>query len=509
MSGGATLRWLALATSGLLLVAGCTLGPEPERPRTAADGASDWVHGDGVVRELPRAGGEDAAAQVSPWWETFGDPATNELVQLALADNTDLAAAAARVIEAEAALRRARGARWPQADLGVAGSKVKSSFVLPQTGRVSVESTTYSADLGVSWMVDLFGKLRRSNQAALASLVAEQAGAEAVQHAVIAQVVRARIAVASLQRALDIADDLAASWQRTLATTERRYRSGLVTAVDVYLARENLSSAQAAGVSLAASLAQARNALDVLVGRRPGTGPELPDTLAELPDLAPVPAGLPASLLDRRPDLRQAEARLTAATYGVGVTLADLYPSLSLSGSVGPTSDRLADLTSNDAIVYNAVASLVAPLFTGGQRRAEVAAARARVDQAAAGYAGAVLTALREVEDALVASSSTVERLAYAERRVSEARAADRLARDRYQRGVDPLLKVLETERRVRAAESDLVTTKSDLWNARLDLLLALGGDWSVPATAPVDHVQPTAGDGAQPSAGEFPEVSS
>ncbi len=450
----------------------CTLGPEPGRPVTAADGAPSYVHHGGLLVD-------PAEIDLAPWWRSFGDPATAELVELALERNTDLRAAAARVLEAEAALRRAGGARWPQLDLGASGSRVKSSFVLPEIGRVSVYSTTYGADLGASYLLDLFGKLKRTEQSAWASLLAEEAGAAAVLHGVVAQVVRARVQVATLGESLAIARDLRSSWERTLATTERRYRSGLVTAVDLYLARENLSSVQAAEVELTASRRQAMHALDALVGRRPGTGRNPPDTLDELPDLAPVPAGLPAELLDRRPDLRQAEAALAAATFGVGAALADLYPSLTLTGSIGPTSDTLSDLTRSDAVVYNAVASLVAPLFTGGQRRAAVAAARARAEHAAASYAGAVLTALREVEDALVASSSAAERLVHDRRRVEEARAADRLARDRYRRGVEPLLRVLETERRVRAAENALLTTTSDLWNARIDLLLALGGDWS------------------------------
>jgi multidrug efflux system outer membrane protein len=456
------------------VVAACTLGPEPERPVTAAQTADEFVHQSPSV-ERP---------EVGPWWEGFGDPATAELVRLALERNTDLQVAAARVLEADASLRRAAGARWPQVDYSATASRQKTSFVLPEIGRRSVYSTNFNADLGVSYVVDLFGKLKRTQQAAWASLLAEEAAAEAVQHAVVAQVVRARVLVATLERGLTITRDIRSSWERTLATTERRYRSGLATAVDLYLARENLSSAQAAEVAFAAGVQQARHALDVLVGRRPGTGPGLPETLPELPDLEPVPAGLPAELLDRRPDLRQADAQLAAATYGVGIAVADLYPSLTLTGSLGVTGDSLSDLVSSDAIVYNAVAGLIGPLFTGGQRRAEVDAARARVDQATAAYAGAVLNALREVEDALVASTSTVEQLQFTRRRVDEARSADRLARQRYQRGVDSLLQVLETERRLRNAEEALLNIRADVWNARIDLYLALGGDWGAAPAA-------------------------
>jgi outer membrane protein TolC len=169
--------------------------------------------------------------------------------------------------------------------------------------------------------------------------------------------------------------------------------------------------------------------------------------------------------------------QLEAATYGVGAAIANLYPDLSLTGSVGENGDRINDIDISD-FVYNIVANLTGPLFTGGQRRADVAAARARAEQAAAVYAGAVLGALREVEEALVLSDTSLESYELTTERVAEARAADRLAKERYQRGVEGLLTVLETERRLRLAEQAIITNTSNVWNTRIDLFLALGGDW-------------------------------
>ena len=203
----------------------------------------------------------------------------------------------------------------------------------------------------------------------------------------------------------------------------------------------------------------------------------------------PVPLGLPAALLDRRPDLRRAELQLASATYGVGAAIANLYPDLSLTGSVGSSADKLNDLTISDGLVYNAIANLVGPLFTGGQRRADVDAAKARADQATAMYAGAVLNSLREVEDALVLGDYTVESFNLTTNRVTEARAADRLAKQRYQRGVETLLTVLETERRLRLAEQAIITNTANVWNARIDLFLALGGDWGTDLPAPETDV--------------------
>ena len=455
-----------------LAVTGCTLGPDAERPQTAADTAATFVNAQDAVTP---------ATDLTPWWTRFGDATTTEMVELALEHNTDLQVAAARLLEAEAAWGQSRSTLWPKVDYNLSASRTKNSFVLPEMGRRTIYSTTYSDGISVSYQVDLFGKLKRTRQAAWANLLAEEAARQTVEHSVIAGVVRARVQVATAERALEIAQDIRTSWERTLATVERRYRSGLVGAVDLHLARENLAATRAAETQIAASVKKARHGLDVLVGRRPGTGPLFPDTLPELPDLSPVPTGLPAALLDRRPDLLRSEMQLSAATYGIGAALANLYPNLTLTGSAGSSSDSLGDLLDIDSVVYNAVAGLVGPIFSGGARRAEVEAARARADAAGAAYAGVVLNALREVEDALVADDANRQRLEHNQQRLAEANSADTLARERYSRGVEPFLKVLETERRMRSAEEALITTRADTWNTRIDLFLALGGDWSLP----------------------------
>ncbi|MGB7488998.1 MAG: TolC family protein [Thermoanaerobaculia bacterium] len=483
--------WLAAVVAGATLfwLSGCTLGPDPARPVTAADAADTYVYA--------KAQESIDSPSVTAWWRTFGDPTTVELVELALQNNTDLQAAAARVLEAEAALHRARGARLPQVGVGASATDQRFSFVLPEVGRRTIDSTTYSYNVNVSWQADLLGRLKRTQQASWASLMAQDEAQEALVHTVVSLVVRSRVLVATAERALEITRQITKSWESTTNTVERRYRAGLAGAVELHLARENLAAGRASEAVIAGQLDQARLALDVVVGRRPGSSDPLPDTLPELPSLEPVPLGLPASLLDRRPDLRQAEMQLAAATYGVGAAVANLYPDLSLTGSIGASADKINDLTLDDGLVYNAVANLVGPIFSGGQRRADVDAAKARVEQATALYAGAVLTALREVEDALVLGESTTLNWEFSDLRVSEARAADRLAKQRYQRGVETLLTVLETERRLRLAEQAIITATADVWNARIDLFLALGGDWGTDllvteAAAPESDEDPT-----------------
>ncbi len=471
------------AAAGLMLAVGCTLGPEPERPATAADVSETYAHAPAV--ETP------PLPEVSPWWREFGDETTTELVEDALENNFDLQAAAARVLEAEANLRRAGGARLPQVDYGANATKQRISFVLPNIGRQTIESTTYAYNFNIGWQADLFGRLKRTQQSTWANLLAQESAREAIVHSVVASVVRARVLVATAAWALDINRQITASWESTTRTVERRYRAGISGAVELHLARENLASARASEAVIEAQLEQARLALDVLVGRRPGSSSMLPRTLPQLPSLDPVPLGLPADLLDRRPDLRQAEMQLEAATFGVGAAVANLYPDLRLTGSIGGSADAINDFDISD-FVYNIVAGLTGPLFTGGQRRADVDAARARAEQAAAGYAGSVLNALREVEEALVLGESTVENFNLTTDRVAEARAADRLAKQRYQRGVETLLTVLETERRLRLAEQAIIASTVEVWNARIALFLALGGDWGTDVPAPEESGQST-----------------
>ena len=454
------------------LSVGCTLGPDPQRPLTVIDQAERFAH---APEDVPEA----SPSEVEPWWRSFADDATSQLVEEALTANTDLRAAAARVLEAQAQLRGARGARWPEATVGAGASRTKNSFTLPEIGRVATFSTTYSTSLDISYQTDLFGRLKRTQEAAWADLLAQEAGRQTVVHSVIAEVVRARAQLSTRTRAVHLARETRDSWAETLETTERRFRSGLTEALNLRLARENLASAEAGLVLAKQQLAQTRLGLDVLLGRRPGTGEAPSELLAPLPDLEPVPLGLPVDLLDRRPDLRQAEMRFAAATSRIGVALANLFPSLSLAGSLGSNSDTLSDLLSSETVVYNALANLVAPIFNAGQRRAEVAATRARAEQAAASYAGAILTALREVEDALIRDRAAGERLVHLDTQVTEARAAKDIADARYRRGVLPLLQLLETERRLRQAETSLVNAQSDTWNTRVDLFLALGGDWT------------------------------
>jgi NodT family efflux transporter outer membrane factor (OMF) lipoprotein len=456
--------------------AGCTVGPDYARPVTAADEAETFVN---VQASSSDANNVDLASEIEPWWLHFGDPVTSDLVRTALKKNNELKAAAANVLYAQSLLAKSRGTRLP--DISYSGSRTKTKTSIGTSlsdSRIVSHSTAYASDISISYIVDFFGKLKRTEQAAMADMLAAQASRQALAHSITAQVVRSRVQIATLQRLLNIARANTKSWEDALIIIERRYSSGLIGPLDVHLARENLAAARALEPQIEQSLLLAQHSLDVLLGRRPAASELLPETLPELPDLSIVPVGLPAALLDRRPDVRTSELNLAAATEWIGVSIAALYPDLTLTASGGYRSESLSRLTVSNADVYSAIIALAGPIWKGGQLRAQVKASKAQAQQAAANYAGVVLLALREVEDALVKQKKLQIQYEQLKARLTEALRAEKLAQQRYLKGVEKFLIVLETERRRRTAENQLVETASEMFNARIDLFLALGGDW-------------------------------
>jgi len=456
-----------------VIISGCMVGPEYFRPQTAAD------QGTAFINAPPGWTDPNDICRNGPWWRCFGDQVTADLVLLALERNTDLKAAAAKVLEAEALLAQSHGVRLP--DISYAANRQRgkvSRSVFGGSG--SFFSTVYNQNFNISYIVDFFGKLRRAEKAAVADLLASEADRQSLRHVIISQVVRTRIQIATQQRLLDVARADIVSREQTLRIVERRYNSGLVGPLDVYMAKENLAAAHALEPSILERLKLALHSLDVLIGQRPGALAQLPDKLGELGEPEPILVGLPAALLDRRPDVRAAEMRLRAATERVGVSIAALFPDLTLSGTWGYQAGKFSMLTDPEAEVYSAIIALAAPIFKGGQLKAQVDAAKARATQAAENYAGVVLVALREVEDALVRQQTLKNRLEHLRERLKQASRAERLARERYMRGVEQLLIVLDTERRRRLAENELIVTTGNIWNGRVELFLALGGDWDV-----------------------------
>ena len=480
---------LVAATLTLTLVAGCAVGPTPDRPDVNFDLDEPYAADLTTQPPLDELGG---------WWTRYGDETTADLVRRAVGGNLDLRVAAARVREGRALLRQAFGARLPVVSGGFTRDRRKQSLELPSQNlppddavdgpvvadeavRTSILSTTYDLGVDVSWQIDLFGGLRRAEQAARFEFLAAQIDRTALLHTIVAETIRARVAVATLQQRLSLAQDNLESLRDTLRATEERYRRGVGDPLSLRLARENVASALAQIPPLESDLRTTGHALSVLVGERPGSAATLPETLAPLPTLPPPPVGLPASLLDRRPDLVASDLRSRAATARVGVAIADLFPQLTIGAGAGYQSSEIGDLFDPESQIYNLLLGVVQPIFEGGRRRAAVSAARAQAAQATSQYASDVLNAIREAEDALVREATGRAEAAASEEALEEAEASEDLARSRYRQGLASLLDVFEAERRRRAAEERLALSRQKVWDARTNLHLALGGDWELP----------------------------
>ncbi len=451
---------------------GCMVGPAYKRPATVANKAESFFYS-----PQKTVGRDEQPEQVGQWWRRFGDETTEQLVEKALANNNDIKSAAARVLQSRAQLEEAFGRRLPQVDYNISRTRAKSSFNFGG-GRFSPITTNFEQGFSVSYVLDVFGKLKRAQRAAWADMLSSQAAQQAVVNTLISEVVRSRIQIATLQNELAIAVGNTKNWQKNLDIIERRYSAGLLGPLDVRLARENLAASQAAERSVELLLINAQNSLDILLGQRPASGGSLAGTLPDIPRLSAVPAGVPAKLLDRRPDIKQAEFALEAANERIGVSIAQLYPDLNLTGNYGRGADTFRDLFRHESEIYSAVFRLAQPVFSGGQLKAQVAGAEANFERLAADYAQKVIIAMKEVEDALASEMILNQRLEYLAERFEQASAAEKLANQRYLRGIEQLITVLEAERRRRIAENELNIVKGRLWQNRVDLFLALGGDW-------------------------------
>ncbi|MCA9002701.1 MAG: TolC family protein, partial [Planctomycetes bacterium] len=322
----------------------------------------------------------------------------------------------------------------------------------------------------------------------LATLLAAENDSMAVAHSLIASVVRARVSLSVLEQRLALAQRIVESRAETLGIVQGRYDRGVqgTTAVDVHQAKENLAAAQSNLPNLELGLRQAQLGLQALLGQRPGA-PIDAVTMSALPAVSAPPAGVPMGLLDRRPDLRAAEFRAHASAAQLDVSLAAYYPDLRLSASGGWDAKDLGELFDVDRLFGSLLGDLSVRLFGSGQLEAGENAARARLAGASARYQGLVIQAVREVEEALAAERLIREQLELVQTQVAEAQLAESLARDRYSKGVGNLLVVLDTERRRAAAEDLALRLQQLIWNARVDLHLALGGDWLAERPEPQD----------------------
>jgi multidrug efflux system outer membrane protein len=455
------------ATLSLLLLAGgCALGPDYERPEIDTP--------DGYVQPVQ----EGQSFANAPWWELFADQELQKLIRIALQENQDLGIAVSRIEEFRAILGVTRADQFPTVDVNGSGNRGRGSSNVFPGNLIDGTTENYRLAADAFFEVDLFGRLRRSTEAARAELYAVEESRRSITISLVSSVASTYILLRDLDAQLAIAERTETARQDSLKIIAARFEKGTVPLLDVNQAEIELAVASASVAVAERAVAQTENLLSVLLGRNPG---EITRGIALGQQLLPpnIPAGLPSELLQRRPDVLSAEAQLAAQTARIGVAEAARWPSLSLTGSLGLESGELSDLNSGNSDFWNVGANIFAPLFNAGRNRNRVAIERARTEQALLSYEQTVRRAFLEVEDALVAVRTYRDEHAARRRQVEAARSAAVLSRARYDGGVTSYLEVLDIERSLFSAELAESETQRQSIIAIIDLYKALGGGWN------------------------------
>jgi multidrug efflux system outer membrane protein len=454
--------------SATLLTSGCTLGPNYRRPAVAVPGSYR-----GAISS------EAAQTQLAPlgdqkWWDIFQDEQLRMLIRTALTQNYDSRIAASRVLEARAQLGITRADQFPSlsAGAGISDNRTAQSKFLP-----AFETSTGQANLSAAWELDFWGKFRRATEAARANLLATEWARQEVVSTLVANVASAYFQLRALDLELEISKRTLNSRQESLRLTRILSDGGSTSLLDVRQAEQLVFTASAEIPALEQQIEQQENFLSILLGQNPGDVPR-GRTLTEQRQPPEVPPGLPSSLLERRPDIRQAEAQLVAANAEIGVARADYFPQISLSGAGGFQSSALTNLFSGPAGAWSFGASLAQPIFTGGRLRSEVRLAEARQQTAVLFYQQSIQGAFRSVSDALVAYHKTREFRTQQELLFRSAQDAARLSHMRYTGGVTGYLEVLTNETNAFSGELGLVQARLNELLALVQLYQALGGGW-------------------------------
>lgn len=471
-------RPLALFLS-VSILAGCAAGPDYRPPEVPV--SAGFLGLDGVVHREAQS-----KAELQAWWAGFDDPLLTRFVSAALEQNLDIAQAAARVAQARASLRQADAALFPSAHVSAQAAKAYQSVetplgqVLDATPGFDRSGSSYEANVGASWEIDLFGGVRRGREAARATYQASEAGAMATRLAVAAQTADVYVTIRGLQARIAIARQQAQTRRQLLSTVKLQYEKGIAAELQLRQTEGSLAQVEAQIPVLEAGLDSAMNALDVLLGVPPGT------YRAELSPVAPVPVapglaetGTPAEMLRRRPDLIVAERHLAAANARIGVAIAEYYPKFSLGALLGSaTAMASGNLFTSGASQAQGILGLRWRLFDFGRVDAQIAAARGQEAEALAAYRLAVLRATEEVENsfsALVKREAQVGILTQGESSLARARENSLAA---YQSGVVSLIEVLDAEGNLLQVRDAKAQAQTEAARAAIASFRSLGGGW-------------------------------
>ena len=462
------MRKLAPLTLLCGLLVGCAVGPNYKRPSV---NAPDTYRG---LTAEEAAKTESASLGDQKWWEVFQDERLQDLIRTALQQNYDVRIAANRILQAQAQLGITRANQLPTIASGAEATSQRS----PQSRFVpAFDTSANEVNLSLHWELDFWGRFRRATQAARANLLASQWARQAVISSLVSNVATAYFQLRELDLELEISRRTLASRQDSLRLTQLLSDHGATSLLDVRQAEQLVYTAGEQIPDLERRIEQQENFISILLGKNPAAVPR-GLKLTEQPHAPEVPAGLPSSLLERRPDIRQAEQQLIAFNAQIGVAKAAYFPQISLTGTGGYQSAALTSLFSGPAGLWNFGASLTQPIFTGGRIRSGVRFAEAQQQEALLVYQQTIQQAFREVSDALVAYRKNQEFRRQQELLTQSAQDAARLSDMRYRGGVTSYLEVLTNETNYFSAELSLTQAQRNELLALVQLYKALGGGW-------------------------------
>ncbi len=467
----------ALVCFGMTFLAGCAVGPDYKRPAVNEPAAYRTASPDAST-----AAGTNSFADLG-WWQVFQDPQLTAYLGEALTNNWDIQIAAARVLQAEAALRIARSQFFPNINVGGDIQTTRASQNGPSPVPSTMNPVRGYGDVFASmpaYEVDLWGKIRRANESARARYLATQDAQRTVRQTLVAQVAATYLGLLELDYELGIARRTLQVRTNSLALTEAREQGGVAALQDVAQAKILVYGAEASIVDIQRQREQQENALCLLLGRNPGPI-QRGEGFADKKSRADVPTGLPSSLLARRPDIQTAEQLLVAANADIGQAKAAFYPQLALTGFYGYQSVALSDLFNNASRTWQVGPAITMPLFTGGRLRANLKVTQAQYEESLATYQRTVQNAFREVSDSLIAYQRTREFTVRQEQRTQANRQATDLANIRYDGGVTSYLEVLYNEQELFTAELNLAQARLNELLSVVQLYRALGGGWTQP----------------------------
>ena len=409
---------------------------------------------------------------VGRWWEHFGDERLDQLIEYAFRNNLDISQAYERLRQVQALLRITDAAGGPSLIIDASGGRAR------QTGlSVTNTSDTYALSVAASYEIDLWNRLDAGTEAARFDLLSSEQDLKALYISISARLTDLYYLAVEQRAQLELSDHAIASFNDTLDRVERRYRGGLVPALDVYQARQNLYLAKAQKPLFESKLKETLNALSVIAGRFPE--PDIGGDASELIDVPRFSAGLPSKLLTNRPDIQAALFRLKASDERVGVAIADRFPSFNLIGSYGGGGEKIGTVLDSPNIFWNILLQAAQPVLDAGRRKAEVERTVAVFMENLAVYHKTVLNAFREVEDSLTRISASSERIVMLNETVNASENSLRLALDRYMNGLTDYLPVLTEQVRHFTVKSDLLSARRQLIFDTVGLARAIGGEWT------------------------------